>query len=199
MKYDKAAHWNAKYLEGIPGWDRQGASAALHDWLNSGALSPCAILVPGCGRGHEVVELAQRGFSVTALDIAPAALDFLQKELVQAGLHAELVLGDVHDWQPATPFDAIYEQTCLCALPPVEWPAYEAQLYNWLRPGGQLYALFMQTGQEGGPPFHCALPEMHTLFAAQRWLWPNDTAREVAHFGGKFEYATRLQKRPESQ
>ncbi len=43
---------------------------------------------------------------------------------------------------------------------------------DWLRPGGQLFALFMQTGQPGGPPFDCPLTAMRALFASERWEWP---------------------------
>jgi len=39
-------------------------------------------------------------------------------------------------------FDAIYEQTCLCALYPDRWRQYADQLHRWLAPGGRLYALF---------------------------------------------------------
>ena len=72
-------------------------------------------------------------------------------------------------WQPAEPFDAIYDQTCLCALPPEIWPDYAARLHGWLRPGGRLFVLFMQTGSRGGPPFHCDLTEMQRLFAPTHW------------------------------
>jgi hypothetical protein len=48
-------------------------------------------------------------------------------------------------WCPEQPFDAIYEQTCLCALHPDHWAAYARQLHAWLRPAGTLWAMFMQT------------------------------------------------------
>ncbi|PJA33792.1 MAG: thiopurine S-methyltransferase, partial [Zetaproteobacteria bacterium CG_4_9_14_3_um_filter_53_7] len=86
------------------------------------------------------------------------------------------------------PFDAIYEQTCLCALQPTQWSDYEQWLYNHLKPGGQLLALFMQTNAEGGPPFHCDVTEMKPLFAASRWLWP-DNGDTVPHPSGRHELA----------
>lgn len=192
MEHEKVHFWNEKYLAGTTGWDRGGASPALHGWLEQGELAPCRILIPGCGRGHEAVELARRGFAVTALDIAPAPLEHLQAELARAGVGAELVRADALHWRPAVPFDAIYEQTCLCALPPADWPAYEAQLHAWLRPGGRLFALFMQTEREGGPPFHCALPAMRDLFPAARWAWAGEAHKEVPHSTGLFEYAAVL-------
>lgn len=185
-------HWEAKYQANTIPWDRGTASPALRNWLEGDALAHGRILVPGCGRGHEAVELARHGLHVTALDIAPSALQHLESELAAAGVNAELVCADALAWHPGHPFDAIYEQTCLCALDPEQWPAYERQLYDWLRPGGHLYALFMQTGREGGPPFHCDLAEMRTLFPSQRWAWLNREAERIAHPNGLFELATVL-------
>ncbi len=186
------SHWEEKYRAQTIPWDRGAASPALLDWLQDGALPPGRILVPGCGHGHEALELAQRGFQVTALDIAPTALAHLAAQLHAAGVDAERVCADALAWQPAQAFDAIYEQTCLCALDPDHWTAYERQLFAWLRPGGKLFALFMQTGKAGGPPYHCAVPDMHTLFAAARWQWPQSELTRIEHPNGLFEYAAVL-------
>lgn len=195
MEHEKSRVWNEKYLTGATGWDRGGVSPALHAWLEGGELAPCRILIPGCGYGHEAVALARLGFAVTALDIAPAPLDRLGEELARAEVKAELVQADALHWQPAAPFDAIYEQTCLCALEPAHWLVYEAQLQAWLRPGGRLFALFMQTNRAGGPPFHCALPDMRALFPETRWHWEGTPHREVPHPNGLFEYAAELTRR----
>jgi SAM-dependent methyltransferase len=189
------SHWEEKYRAKAIPWDRGATSPALLGWLDDGTLTAGRALIPGCGRGHEAVELARRGFQVTALDIAPSALEHLASELAAAGVEAERVCADALSWQPPQPFDAIYEQTCLCALDPGHWPAYEQQLFAWLRPGGKLFALFMQTESAGGPPFHCALPNMHALFAAERWQWPQDAPGRVAHPNGLFEYAAVLTRR----
>jgi SAM-dependent methyltransferase len=194
MSEEKSRYWEERYQSGTPGWDRGGVSPALLQWLDAGVLTPCRILIPGCGHGHEVVALAQRGFSVSAVDIAPTPLARLQERLQEAGLDAHLIQADVLDWQPEAPFDAIYEQTCLCALAPQDWPRYAAQLHRWLRPGGLLFALFMQTGRPGGPPYHCELGEMRSLFPLERWAWVDEPHREVPHPTGLFEYAAVLQR-----
>ncbi len=165
--------WEARYQAGTTGWDRGQASPALFHWLEQGVLAPPArVLIPGCGNGYEVDELACRGFAVVALDIAPTPVNNLRQRLRQKGLQAEVEQADLFRWQAATPFDAVYEQTCLCAIDPALREAYADKLHQWLRPGGVLLAQFMQTGQAGGPPFHCALDEMERLFSAARWHWP---------------------------
>lgn len=142
-----------------------------------------------------MLELARRGFEVWGLDIAPTPLARLRARLDEAGLAAQLVQADVLAWQPEHPFDAIYEQTCLCALDPHEWTTYANRLHDWLRPEGRLYALFMQTDRAGGPPYHCDLTVMRTLFAPTHWDWVEPPQRKVPHPNGLFEYAAILKRR----
>ncbi|MCS6786706.1 MAG: TPMT family class I SAM-dependent methyltransferase [Thiobacillaceae bacterium] len=195
MDVERARAWEERYRAGQTGWDRGGVSPALLHWLDSGRLTPCRILVPGCGYGHEVVELARRGFEVWGLDIAPSPLARLRVQLDAEDLDARLVQADVLTWQAVQPFDAIYEQTCLCALAPAEWADYARQLHGWLRPGGELYALFMQTHAPGGPPYHCDLGEMRTLFDQALWDWVEPPQRRVPHPSGRYEYAAVLRRR----
>ncbi len=186
------AFWEGKYHKNETGWDRGGFSPALSAWLEE--LKPCRILVPGCGRGHEVIELARRDFDVTAVDIATPAIEHLQAELDKEGLTATLIHGDLFDLD-LNPFDAIYEQTCLCALQPAQWPDYEQWLHATLKPGGRLLALFMQTGAEGGPPFHCDASDMKNLFDISRWNWSESEETNVPHPSGRFELAHILIRR----
>ncbi len=183
--------WEQRYQAGETGWDRAACSPALAQWLENG-LSPCRIMIPGCGRGYEVVELARRGFAVTAIDIAPSAIAHLQAALHAADVTAEIISGDLFDYKPDVPFDAIYEQTCLCAIRPNQRGAYEARLFEWLNPGGRLYALFMQTGAEGGPPFHCDLLAMRKLFDASHWQWSEHLPLFVPQRSGRFELGYQL-------
>ncbi|HEX6827367.1 MAG TPA: methyltransferase domain-containing protein [Burkholderiales bacterium] len=193
---DPTRFWEERYRSATTHWDRGGTSPALLEWLEQGALTPSRILVPGCGRGYEALELARRGFEVVALDFAPSAVRHLRDELLRAGLRAEVHEADVLAWTAEHPFDAIYEQTCLCALPPKTWARYEEQLRGWLRPGGRLLALFMQTHKEGGPPYHCDPGAMRGLFAELHWEWSGAPFCEVPHPAGFYELSTILTRRP---
>jgi len=77
--------WQSRYESGATGWDRGKPNPALLRWLEND-LQPCRILVPGCGRGHEVVELASRGFKVTALDYTKAPVQELTRKLNEQSL-----------------------------------------------------------------------------------------------------------------
>jgi len=193
---DPTRFWEERYRTATTHWDRGGTSPALLKWLAEEELTPCRILVPGCGRGYEVLELARRGFEVVAMDFAPSAVSHLREELRRAGLEAEVYEADVLAWTTDRPFDAIYEQTCVCALPPKTWPRYEEQLFAWLRLGGRLFALFMQTHREGGPPYHCDPGAMQALFPDARWTWDGAPFCEVPHPAGFYELSTVLTRKP---
>ena len=108
---------------------------------------------------------------------------------------AQAVQADLLQWHPPAPFDAIYDQACLCALPPAIWPDYAARLHRWLRPDGKLYILFMQSTRAGGPPFHCDLDAMRALFPASAWTWPDTLPPAVDHSPGLAEQSAVLQAR----
>jgi hypothetical protein len=188
-------YWQARYDEGQTGWDRGGPSPVLLRWLDTGDLRPCRILVPGCGRGHEVVALANAGFDVTGIDFAPTAVEAVRAQLARDGLAAEIVSSDLFAYRPERPFEAIYEQTCLCALSPQRWTEYEQRLAAWLEPGGRLFAAFMQNDAPEGPPFACPPDAMRKLFTADRWEWP-ERLEPQPHPTGLVELTGVLRRRP---
>jgi hypothetical protein len=135
------------------------------------------------------------GLQVTAIDIAAQPVMRLNDLLVELGLHARVIQADLLRWQPAEPFDAIYEQTFVCALEPAIWPAYEQRLAEWLLPGGVLFGLFMQTGRDGGPPYDCPVPQMRRLFDPARWAWCDESPLQVPHPNGLHEEGFLLVRR----
>ncbi len=198
-----AAFWQQRFESGDTPWDRGAPSPQLLRWLQEGSLQPCRIAVPGCGSGWEAVELARRGFSVTAIDLVSAACDRTRARAQQAGVSVEVVQADVAAWRPERPLDAVFEQTCLCAIHPFLWTGYVRALREWIRPGGALWAMFMQRprasavdeGRIEGPPYHCDVTAMHLLFSSEAWAWPEPPLPKVAHPAGWHELAACLQRR----
>lgn len=87
-------------------WWVQDAAAAL----------PVRLLDPQAGEkiadlcaapGGKTLQLAASGAEVTALDINGSRLRRVAENLRRCGLAAELIEGDVLQWQPTTSFDAI--------------------------------------------------------------------------------------------
>jgi len=194
--------WQERFQASNTPWDRGAVNPQLDAWLASGALKPCRILVPGCGSGYEVAALASRDFDVTGLDYAPVAIERTRAQLAAAKQTATLVEADALAWQPALPFDAVYEQTCLCALYPDDWRGYADQLHDWIRPGGRLFALFAQLLRPGaaegaiqGPPYHCDINAMRALFPEPLWAWPKPPYPRTSHPLGLAELAAILERR----
>ncbi|HUD61316.1 MAG TPA: methyltransferase domain-containing protein [Acetobacteraceae bacterium] len=193
MTETQAIDWESRYRAGNTGWERPGINPAFLAWREAGELAPCRILIPGGGRSVEPVALAEAGFDVTVVDAAASAVAAQRGRLERLHVAAQVVQSDLFTWNPDAPFDAIYDQTCLCALPQAILPDYAARLHRWLRQGGKLFVLFMQTGVAGGPPFHCDMDDMRLLFADGRWRWPDVLPAPVAHSPGRVEQPAILQ------
>ena len=194
--------WQERFLTQRTPWDRGAPNPQLARWLDSKALEPCRILVPGCGSGYEVEVLARKGFEVTALDYAPAAVALTRERLERANARANVIEADALAWDAPGPFDAIYEQTCLCALHPDDWVHYAQQLDSWLAPGGKLLGLFMQAPRRNaadgliqGPPYHCDINAVRSLLPEARWTWPAPPYPRVPHSGTWAELAVLLEHR----
>ena len=187
--------WEKRYLDGKTGWERGGPSPALEFGLARMPCPPARVLIPACGRGYEIAALASRGYRVTGVDFAQSAATDLQEILQAQRLKADIVSSDLFAWEAEKPFDVIYEQTALCALEPQQWPEYAERLYRWLPPGGLLIGAFMQTHRAGGPPWHCALETVEELFPLDKWDWPEQRGRTIAHPSGLKELAITLKRR----
>lgn len=195
--------WQRRFDAADTPWDRGAPGPHLAPWLDSGMLTAGSrVAVPGCGSGHDVLALAKAGLDVTAIDYAPGAVALTRQRLEAAGARAVLVQADVLAWQPEAPFDAVYEQTCWCALHPDHWGAYAAQLHRWLRPGGRLLLLAMQCLRPGasegrieGPPYHLDIHMTRALLPSGTWDWPAPPYVQVPHPRGWHELALVVTRR----
>ena len=194
--------WQARFDEKSIPWDRGVAGPQLTVWLGTELVPGMRLLVPGCGSGWDVAAAARGGLRVTGIDYTPAAVASATALLAREAVDADIAQADVLAWSPPEPVDAIYEQTCLCALHPDHWTRYAAQLHAWLRPGGRLFAMFMQKRRRGadeglieGPPFHCDINAMRALLPMTSWDWPKPPYVAVPHHSGAFELAVVLTRR----
>jgi SAM-dependent methyltransferase len=122
------------------------------------------ILVPGCGRGHDVRMLAGQGAEVVGLDISSKALE-MAWAIESVGRETYLA-GDLLD--PNADFgrfDLIFEHTCFCAIDPSDRKEYVRVVHRALEPGGHLLAIFFMFIEDPeGPPFPVDTDEIDNLF-----------------------------------
>lgn len=155
--------WNQRYASGETPWVLEAVPQALEAFLCR--TKPGAVLVPGCGKDHNVIRaFVGAGFTTTAIDFSPAAV--AQAKAVLSDLGDRLFVADFfqHDFGMSR-FDVIYERTFLCALPPSMREQYAERVAELLRPGGVLAGFFFY-GEEDpdGPPFPIARAKASKLF-----------------------------------
>jgi SAM-dependent methyltransferase len=86
--------YDAWYRFGTPPWGA-AASPDLVDLVEAGQLQPCRVVDIGCGTGATSIYLASRGFDVTGVDFAPAAVDRARAAAAAANVTATFVVDDI--------------------------------------------------------------------------------------------------------
>ncbi len=156
--------WNARYCAGDTPWDYGEAHPELVHWLSQHHF-PGEIVVPGCGRGHDVQAIAKTGTSVLGVDISNEAVHAAQHR--KASRNAHFQAGDIlkppQAWTAR--FLGAFEHTCYCAIPPSNRPHYARSLATVIRPEGIFLACFyMNPDVVKGPPFPTHQEELDLLF-----------------------------------
>ena len=104
-------------------------------------LTPGRALDVGCGEGADAIWLAQRGWTVTAIDISAVAIARAREAAGRAGVEVQWVCGDALQLDlPARSFDLVSLQ--YPALPKREGDRAMAVLLDTVRVGGVLLAVY---------------------------------------------------------
>ena len=159
--------WQGHYESNDLGWDLGQVAPPFVKLWEEEKLSAGKALVPGCGRGHEVIFLAENGFEVTAIDFSKGAVTYLERALKERSLSGRVLhqdffcLDNSHD----DVYDLVLEQTFFCAIAPRQRQDYVRNVTRILKPGGMLVGLFYHTDKEGGPPYNTTRADIKVNFA----------------------------------
>jgi SAM-dependent methyltransferase len=82
-------------------WDI-GARRELVSLVESGRIEPCRAIDLGCGAGANAIYLAQKGFEVTGVDYANAAIETARKRAMDAGVAINFIVDDLTNLQNVT-------------------------------------------------------------------------------------------------
>jgi SAM-dependent methyltransferase len=91
---------DAEIVAGLMPWE--------DDLLQRFAAPGASVLIVGCGSGRDLVSLVQRGYRVTGVDPAAAALATAQRILAERQFSATLVEGFFEDVQLTGHFDLVW-------------------------------------------------------------------------------------------
>lgn len=159
--------WQEHYDANDLGWDLGKVSPPFVKLWQEGKLPIGKALVPGCGRGHEVVFLAENGFDVTGIDYSTGAITYLNNALKERSLKGEVLCQDFFNLDEShnSAYDLVLEQTFFCAIPPRQRADYALNVSRILKPGGVLIGLFYHAGQPGGPPHNTTREDIEIHFS----------------------------------
>ncbi len=167
MKSD--LEWQRRYEENDTPWDKGEVAPALARYLREGKIAG-RVLVPGCGRGHEVRALGELPkTTVVGLDVSAAAVAQAKGLAAQMSSEQEVsfVVGDFFHLpvKLRRSFDWVVEHTCFCAIEPHRRQDYVRAAAAALRSDGKIFGIFyLNPETESGPPFAVSREELVELF-----------------------------------
>ena len=162
----KCEDWQRHYEENDLGWDLGQVAPPFVKLWQEEKLPLGKVLVPGCGRGHEVVFLAENGFDVTAIDFSSGAVTYLKNALKKRNLEGRILHQDFFSLYESHEgvYDLVLEQTFFCAISPKQRRDYVLNVSRILKPGGILVGLFYHTDEQGGPPYNTTREDIEMHF-----------------------------------
>jgi methyl halide transferase len=98
-----------RYLSGDTPWDSGRPSTELVRILDAGLLPGRTSLEFGCGTGTNAIELARRGYRVTAIDLADVAIERAKEKARRARVAVNFHSGDLTTTELGGPFDVLFD------------------------------------------------------------------------------------------
>jgi SAM-dependent methyltransferase len=158
--------WNERYASGEPlPWDTGTPDPVLVELIESCAIAPGRTLEVGCGTGTNAIYLAQHGFEVTGVDIAPVAIERARANA--RGLCRFETVDFQNEAPPGAPFQFVFDRGCFHAFDEEhERTRFAANVAAALVDGGVWLSLIGSTEgapRETGPPRRSAREVMNAI------------------------------------
>lgn len=171
--------WLSRWERGQTGWHETGGSSALHKFW-PGLKAGNRVLVPLCGKSHDLLWLARQGHSVTGVELSEIAVRAFFAETgipfkfsEKGGLlwfralqyRLAIVCGDYFRFSDG-PYDALYDRAALVALPAELRPVYVEHTKTLLKSDAVqlLITLEYEQSRVNGPPFSVLPEEVRTYW-----------------------------------
>jgi SAM-dependent methyltransferase len=150
-------------------WDSGKPSRELLRVLAAGKLTGKTVLEIGCGTGTNAIELARRGFEVTAVDYVAQAVDAARNKARQATLNIDFRVADVLNDDLGGPYDILFDRGVYHHVRTVDLKKFLEFLKRVTRAGSWWLSLAGNAKEkhEPGPPVvheHEILAELGPLF-----------------------------------
>lgn len=117
-------------------------------------LAPGTAVDLGAGEGRNAVWLAQRGWTVTAVDFSSVGLDKARRLAAEHGVDIAVECADATTWAPDGEVDLVV--LSYLQLPTAQQRTVLERSASWLAPGGTLFVIAHDRSNvehgHGGPP-----------------------------------------------
>jgi SAM-dependent methyltransferase len=122
--------------------------------LKTGKLTGSTVLDFGCGTGTNAIELARRGFRVTATDIVSQAIQLARDKAHEAAVQVDFRVADSLRDDPGGPYDILFDRGVYHCLRTVDLKAFQEFLKRATRTGSWWLSLAGNSKEdtEPGPP-----------------------------------------------
>src|ERR1051325_6617118 len=143
-----------RYARGETPWDSGKASEQLVSLLDAGALTGKTVLEIGCGTGTNAIELARRGFEVTAVDYVEQPVQAARAKARAEKVKVDFRVADVLKDDVGGPYDILFDRGVYHHLRTVDLEALQRFLKRVTRSGSWWLSLAGNAKEEHdpGPP-----------------------------------------------
>ncbi|NLE81552.1 MAG: class I SAM-dependent methyltransferase [Rhodococcus sp.] len=150
-------------------WEQAGQifGTQIEDLLGT-ETTPGRALDIGCGSGDHAIELAQRGWEVTGIDMVQLALDRARRKARDAGVEVRFVHSDATDLHHTVGhgFDLILDVGCFHGMNDAERDKYGKGVTEVAAPGATLLMFAFGHGHRGPLPRGVRKRDLQRLFPA---------------------------------
>jgi len=180
---DPEGGWDKAWRDSVTPWDRGALQAPLQKLVESGRVSlPTSgrAIVPGCGRGYEVVYIANTlHLDTLGLDLSSAAIHAAQQNAAKAvtspKTKLQFIEGDFFKYEvpESDRFDFGFDYTFFCAIPPSHRADWGSQMRALIKQGGLLVTLMwpIDGERDDGPPFSVSEAAYTDALKVKEGMW----------------------------
>ncbi|MFW6186060.1 MAG: class I SAM-dependent methyltransferase [Halobacteriota archaeon] len=170
--------WDRIYRERKPPWDSDEPSTHLTELVESGVLRPCRALDICCGKGTEAIYLAEKGFTVSGIDISSEAIKMAREKAKSSNVSVNFEVGDVL-YMPFkdNSFEFVNDKGCFHVFGPHEREEFAVEVSRVLKEGGRYLLRCFSDKQPGDyGPYRISTEIIDNIFSS---LFEIDEIKDV--------------------